>query len=616
MSDIIHLLPDSVANQIAAGEVIQRPASVVKELLENAIDAGATAIDLLLTDAGRTCIQVIDNGKGMSETDARMAFERHATSKITAAADLFALGTFGFRGEALPSIVAVAQVEMRTRTADDELGVVLVVEDSRIVRQEPDFCPVGCNIQVKNLFYNVPARRKFLKSNQTELTNCITELERVALVHPDIAFTLHHNGSEVLSFPVTTRRQRILHMFGKKINEELLNVEVETSLGSISGFVGSPESAKHKGAHQYFFVNGRYMRHPYFNKAVQEAFTGLIPDGDQVSYFIYFEVDPGRIDVNIHPTKTEIKFEDEHAIWQILVAAIRETLGKSNAVPSIDFDTRDYPDIPVMPQGTQRVVPPSVTIDPSYNPFQREEGYRRPPIDWQQLYPTPSADGSQQSMTPDAGTTLFGQDDVPAIKNDDRNAESDGSTTSPFECYQFGGRYIITAIGSDLAVIDQHRAHVRVLYDQYRERLARRGGASQGLLFPELLQLTTGEAVHMEQWLQDFAQLGFDINSLGGGSFSIQGVPEGIEGLDVCRLVHEMLAEAMERNSDVADDTHHSLALTMARSAAIIVGQVLSATEMDSLVRRLFTSTLPNYTPDGKRIVTILKENEVEKWFS
>ena len=337
MSDIIRLLPDSVANQIAAGEVIQRPASVIKELVENAIDAGAQHIDVLVTDAGKSSIQVIDDGKGMSETDARLSFERHATSKIREAADLFALRTMGFRGEALASIAAVAQVELRTCVEGEELGTKLVIAGSKVESQEAISCPKGSNFCVKNLFFNVPARRKFLKSNQTELSNILTEFERIALVNPNVSFTLYHNDAELFNLPAIQLRQRIMGVFGKKINQDLLSLDVDTTMVRISGFVARPESARKKGARQYFFVNGRYMRHPYFHKAIMDAYEHLIPVGEQVSYFIYFDVDPGNIDVNIHPTKTEIKFENEQAIWQILAAAVKETLGKFNAVPSIDL---------------------------------------------------------------------------------------------------------------------------------------------------------------------------------------------------------------------------------------------------------------------------------------
>ena len=348
MEDIIHLLPDSVANQIAAGEVVQRPSSVVKELVENAIDAGATKVQVIVTDGGRTLIQVIDNGKGMSGTDARLAFERHATSKIASADDLFALTTMGFRGEALASIVAVAQVELVTRRADDELGTCILISGSKYESQEPVAAPVGSNFKVKNLFFNIPARRKFLKSVQTELNNIVTEFERVALVNCDVEFSLSHNGNEMISLPPSSFRQRIVNLFGKRINSQLIEVDVMSSLINIKGFVGAPESAKKKGALQYFFVNGRYMRHPYFAKAVAEAYGEIIPQGEQVPFFLCFDVDPSRIDVNIHPTKTEIKFEDEFSLWKIISAAVKESLGRFNAAPSLDFDDDAIPDIPVM----------------------------------------------------------------------------------------------------------------------------------------------------------------------------------------------------------------------------------------------------------------------------
>ncbi|MDR0973462.1 MAG: DNA mismatch repair endonuclease MutL, partial [Prevotellaceae bacterium] len=370
MTDVIHLLPDSVANQIAAGEVIQRPASVVKELVENAIDAGARQIIVLITDAGRTCIQVIDDGQGMSETDARLSFERHATSKICKADDLYALHTMGFRGEALASIAAVAQVELRTRRAEEETGTRILLEGSQLIRQEPVSCPVGSNFAVRNLFFNVPVRRKFLKSNTTELTNIITEFERIVLVNPAIAFTLRANEGEIFNLPaVTGVRARILSVFGKKLNQQLLPVEVETSMVKISGFVGKPDAARKK-TEQFFFVNGRYMRHPYFYKALTDAYEHLIVAGEQIPFFLYLEVPPADIDVNIHPTKTEIKFENEHAIWQILSAAIKETLSKFNAVPSLDFDTIDRPDIPVFGE-TPSLEMPKVHVNTGYNPFQK-----------------------------------------------------------------------------------------------------------------------------------------------------------------------------------------------------------------------------------------------------
>lgn len=391
MSDMIRLLPASVANQIAAGEVIQRPASVVKELIENAIDAGAKNIQVLVTDAGKTSVQVIDDGVGMSETDARLAFERHATSKISKANDLFSLKTMGFRGEALASISAVAQVELKTRRQDREIGTKVEVAASELVSQEAISCAPGCTFYVRNLFYNIPARRKFLKSNTTELSNILVEFERIALVNSHLSFMLYHNGSELFNLPVASQRQRIINIFGKKLNQQLLNLDVETTLVKVSGYVAKPEASRKKGAHQYFFVNGRYMRHPYFHRAVMEAYEKLIPVGEQVSYFIYLEVDPASIDVNIHPTKTEIKFENEQAIWQVIAAVVKETLGKFNAVPSIDFDTEDRPDIPVFSDFSDTPVlsPPVVAVNHDFNPFRQSTSspaYSRPDFNWESLY--------------------------------------------------------------------------------------------------------------------------------------------------------------------------------------------------------------------------------------
>ena len=616
MSDIIHLLPDSVANQIAAGEVIQRPASVVKELVENDVDAGARNISILLTDAGRTCIQIIDDGCGMSETDARMAFERHATSKISQANDLFSLATFGFRGEALPSIAAVAQVELHTRAERDELGTVLFIEGSKVLRQEADMCPKGSNFLVKNIFFNVPARRKFLKSDQTELSNCINEVERIALVHPDISFRILHNNSELIALPATTLRQRVMHVFDKKLSDNLLSLEVNTSIANISGFVGTPESARKKGAHTFFFVNGRYMRHPYFHKAIMEAFSGLIPEGEQISYFIYFQVDPSRIDVNIHPTKTEIKFEDEHAIWQILIATIREVLGRTHSIPSIDFDTVDKPDIPLMSSNTHPA-PPQLKYDPTYNPFKsrNENTYRRQPTDWEKLYGTEfgkgifrkehnerlSFDNDEGSFTDNDGTAP--QHNVPEGKN-------------LLKCCQYNGCYIVAAVDSGLMLIEQHRAHVRILYEQFMNQLEAQKGASQGMLFPEIIEVSPAEAVQLDKLTDDFASLGFELSNLGGGSFSLQGIPSGIEGLDPSQLVREMLGSAIEKTAGVESDTHHRLALAMARRSAIIDGQVLSDEEMADITARLFACSVPNYTPDGKRVVCIIDEKDIDKMFA
>lgn len=537
MSDIIRLLPDSVANQIAAGEVIQRPASVIKELVENAIDAGAQHIDVLVTDAGKSSIQVVDDGKGMSETDARLSFERHATSKIREAADLFALRTMGFRGEALASIAAVAQVELRTCVEGEELGTKLVIAGSKVESQEAISCPKGSNFCVKNLFFNVPARRKFLKSNQTELSNILTEFERIALVNPNVSFTLYHNDAELFNLPAIQLRQRIMGVFGKKINQDLLSLDVDTTMVRISGFVARPESARKKGARQYFFVNGRYMRHPYFHKAIMDAYEHLIPVGEQVSYFIYFDVDPGNIDVNIHPTKTEIKFENEQAIWQILAAAVKETLGKFNAVPSIDFDTEGMPDIPAFESSPYAgIQPPKTTYNPDYNPFNTSavppSSYSsKPSRDWEQLYEGLEHHSSAQHIQksyPDDGdyfTAASMEQPVTPTLYDHSEEAAMGEKSS--QHYQFKGRFILTSVKSGLMIIDQQRAHIRILYDQYLEQITRRQGASQGMLFPDIVQFPVSEVPVLQEIMEDLSYLGFELTDLGGGSYAINGIPFG-----------------------------------------------------------------------------------------
>lgn len=620
MSDVIHLLPDSVANQIAAGEVIQRPASVIKELVENSIDAGARQIEILVMDAGKTSIQVIDDGKGMSETDARLAFERHATSKIREASDLFALTTMGFRGEALASIAAVAQVELRTRRKEDELGTCIAISGSKVESQEAVACAHGSNFSVKNLFFNVPARRKFLKSNQTELSNILTEIDRIVLVHPDISFVVFHNGNELYRLPATSLRMRLMNVFGKKLNEQLLAVEVDTTLVKVSGYVAKPESSRKKGTHQYFFVNGRYMRHPYFHKAVMEPYERLIPVGEQVSYFIYMEVDPANIDVNIHPTKTEIKFENEQAIWQILAAAVKEALGKFNEVPSIDFDTEGMPDIPSF-EGVAQLEPPKVNYNPDYNPFKTssssERNYSRPSIDWEYAY---------KGLEKESGLyreSRIGQEAL----NMDRAEAEELFPISPSEKdhrdmafasgahYQFKGQYILASVKSGLMIVNQHRAHVRILYDRYMAQIEGQKGVSQGLLFPEILQLTQAESVMLESLQDDMAAVGFELTNIGGGSYSINGIPAGTEGLHAADLVRRMLDAARGKGSDVKSEVRSIMALSLAKSAAMVAGQVLNADEMNEMVTSLFTCSVPNYTPDGKKVIHIIPLEEIERNF-
>ena len=618
MSDVIQLLPDSVANQIAAGEVIQRPASVIKELVENAVDAGAKHIQVQVIDAGRTLIQVIDDGQGMSETDARLAFERHATSKIRKADDLFALHTMGFRGEALPSVAAVAQIELTTRLKGEEIGTKLIIEGTRVRSQEPAACPVGSNFRVENLFFNVPARRRFLKSNATELANIMTAFERIVLVYPDINFTLYSNSQEQLNLKTGSLRQRIIDVFGKRLNQDLLPVEVETSLCRITGFVGKPESARKKGAHNYFFVNGRFMKHAYFHKAVTGAFERLVPQGMQVPYFIYFEVNPADIDVNIHPTKTEIKFDNEQTIWQILSAAVKDAIGRFCEAPTIDFDTEGRPDIPVFDPTRNAVEMPRVSYNPSYNPFKQtsrpvsepksvtDYDRKRPVEQWEALY---------------EGATAVKVPQQTAFFDDGQSEETSLEAAAPAHLlvdkspahYQYKGRYIMTAVRSGLMIIDQHRADVRIHYERYLEQLQKHQGNSQRLLFPEILQLSPSEDVVMQRLLPLLANVGFDMSDLGGNSYSIGGVPSEMEGMNPVELVRNMVSDALELGNASVEQLYSTLALCLARSAAIPQGQVLSNEEMEQVVSQLFACSNVNYTPDGKTILYILPQRDIEQ---
>ena len=609
MSDIIQLLPDSVANQIAAGEVIQRPASVIKELVENSVDAGAKNIDVAVVDAGRTSIQVIDDGKGMSETDARLAFERHATSKIRQAEDLFNLHTNGFRGEALASIAAVAQVVLKSRQEGEEVGTQLSISGSRFEGQEACSSSVGSVFSVNNLFYNVPARRKFLKSNSTELNNILTAFERIVLVNPQIAFTLHSNNTELFNLKAGNLRQRIIDVFGKRINQDLLPVNVETTMCKISGFVGKPESARKKGAHQFFFVNGRYMKHPYFNKAVMTAYDRLVPQGEQVPYFLYFDVNPNDIDVNIHPTKTEIKFENEQAIWQILMAAVKESIGMFNDVPSIDFDTEDKPDIPVYnPDVVSSASAPKISLNPHYNPFKSSPSSGKPtavkPVDeqWEQLY-----EGLNNQDSVEREADIFESESETEINT----SQSILAEKSPAH-YQYKGKYVMTAVKSGLMIIDQHRAHVRVLYERYLEQIQQQTSHSQKVLFPEVLQFPVSDEVILEKLLPEMSKMGFELDNLGGGSYAVNAIPTGLDGVNPLHLVQDMVFSAKEKGVKALDEVHQSLALTLARNAAIPQGQVLSKEEMETLVNDLFACSNVNYTPDGKNVLCILKQQEIE----
>lgn len=601
-------MPDSVANQIAAGEVVQRPASVVKELLENSIDAGADRIELWLTEAGKNCIQVIDNGKGMSETDARLSFERHATSKITEAKDLFNLHTMGFRGEALASIAAVAQVELQTRTANDEMGVSITMEGARCTDQHLVMCPVGANFAVRNLFFNVPARRRFLKSNLTEMNNIMQEFERVALANPSVSFRVYKDGVLALDLKGGTFKQRILGLFGKTLDKQLLPLSIDTDIVKVNGFTGTVQNAKQKGYRQFFFVNNRYMRHPYFNKAVQAAYERLLPADKQVSFFLRLTVDPTRIDVNIHPSKTEIKFEDERSIWQLLLVAVRDALGKYNAVPTIDFDNTFDASIPTF-NGGQPAAEPAVRINPHYNPFEEvgKKGRVKVPINnWQSLY-----DNIPTETTTNTGIkgqrTYTGEIDVPAL-------ETSNPKSQISNLFQYSSRYIVTPARSGLMVIDYVRAHRRILYDKYMANLESAEKVSQSLLFPEMVQTTVAQSYIIDSMLPQLNAVGFDIAPAGHAAYAVNAVPAAAANTDLNMLIYKLIDDFDKQGLKV-QDLYHTLAMTLALNNAMTEGRTLNKQEMTSIVDDLFACQTPNYTPDGKLIITIIPEEKIVENF-
>ena len=633
MSDVIRLLPDSVANQIAAGEVIHRPASVIKELVENSVDAGATHIQIILKDAGRTLIQVVDNGCGMSDTDARLAFERHATSKISQAADLFALNTMGFRGEALASIAAIAQVDLRTMRRGESVGTRLIINGSKVESQEPEACQPGSNMMVKNLFFNVPARRKFLKKDSVELSNILREFERLALVNPELEFTLVHNDSVLHQLLRGSLKQRIGDLFGKSLEKQIIPVETETSIVKVTGFVGLPECARKRNALQYFFVNGRNMRHPYFHKAVMQCYEQLIPSDEQPNYFLNFEVAPDSIDVNIHPTKNEIKFENEQSIWQILVAAIKESLGKFNAVPSINFDAEDMPDIPAFTPDAN--AQHGIELDLSYNPFAstpvsstpKSSGGGTPSSwrretnavtgDWEKLYAnfTGKRDDSIENIRASAINEIDAIVDIPeeeVIVQSKLDIESDEVVQN---LMQIKNRYILSPSKSGLMVVDQHRAHVRILYDRYMD-LAQLGAMStQRVIFPEVLQLSSSQNAIMESINEEVSAVGFDVSYLGDNSWSINGVPSVIDGVNTRDAILQMIESVTESGEEIGAGLREKIALSMARAASIKVGQSLTQADMEHLMSDLFKLATPNYTPDGKLVVSIISIDDLHRLF-
>lgn len=634
MTDIVHLLPDSIANQIAAGEVVQRPASVVKELIENAIDAGATQIQLRIIDAGRTLLQVIDNGKGMSPTDARMAFERHATSKIKTAEDLFALTTMGFRGEALPSIAAVSQVELRTRAKGEEIGTLLQIEGSKVLTQEMTACPEGCNFSIKNLFYNIPARRKFLKSNEVERKNILAELERIVLVYPDIEFSFVENDVEAFVYPPSSLKQRIINVFGKMIGQQLLSMEVDTTVVKVTGFVGKPEFARKSRTQQFFFVNGRYMRNPYFNSAIASAYQQLIATDEKPNYFLYIEVDSGTIDVNIHPTKTEVKFENEQLIWQILSAATKEALGKFNEIPTINFDQEDAMEIPINNPDAS-FAPPKVSVDPSYNPFKASSGTnysgggagKRPTFDWEQFYDNFKEEKNSQEEEKNTDNEFSESPGFAVSFGSEFNKEQPSGTaerdsifgdeTKELQLnYQYKNRYIITSVKSGLMIVDQHRAHIRILYEYFMAQISNRKGVSQRMLFPEIIELSTSEASFIPFVIDDLETIGFQLSDLGGNTYAINGVPGELAHSNAVELLHQVLSQGTSQGvASAKENIHHIISLSLAQSAAIPYNKKLTTEEMNEILSQLFAIGQNKYTPDGKPILHLLTDDAVDKLF-
>lgn len=616
MSDIINLLPDHVANQIAAGEVVQRPASVIKELVENSIDAGATKIQVIVKDGGKTLIQVIDNGCGMSETDARMCFERHATSKIRKAADLFDIQTMGFRGEAMASIVAVAAVEMRTRKYGDEVGTFIKMTGSEVETQEPVSCSNGTNIMVKNLFYNVPARRKFLKSDSTEMGHITEEFYRVALAHPDVEMSLTHNGVEMLNLGVSNTMNRILGVAGKSLSKSLLPIESETSVAKIKGYVGTPDSAK-SNADQYFFVNSRFMKHAGFYKAVQRAYDQLLPAGKNPIFFIYIDVDPSSIDINIHPTKTEIKFENEQSIWPIMQATVKEALGRFSVGPSIDFDIENRLEYPTFNK-TDEIRPPEIHYSSNYNPFNNKNNVNSRQAtfksrlsgnntDWQKLY------GSFENGT-HAPASPANIPATPAEPQQMTLMDDETPSTATGKFFQLKGKYILTSVKSGLMVIDQRRAHERIIFE---ELMVRSTGpdVSQRLLYPERIDLNLKDTDLFRQMVPELEKIGFEINELGGNSFSVSAIPSKFPEKDLKEWINSMLMLTGEDYIAIKDSMQESIASSMAQYMAVGYGKLLSQEEMEDINNKLFACKMPNFTPSGRPIVSIIGIDEIEKLF-
>jgi DNA mismatch repair protein MutL len=610
---MIQLLPDHIANQIAAGEVIQRPASVIKELIENSVDAGAASITVIIVDAGRTLMQVVDNGCGMNAMDARMAFERHATSKIRQFDDLQQLSTFGFRGEALASIAAVAEVVLLTRRSDDEVGTQLHSLAGETPQQTAAAAATGASVSVKNLFYNIPARRKFLKSDSVELKHIINEFIRVALCRPEVEMKLAHNAQELYHLPVSNLRQRIVNIMGKSINQQLIDIHVETSVVNIHGFIGKPDSAKRHNSQQFFFVNNRYFRSPYFQKAVTTAYDRLLSSEVIPSFFIYFELPPANIDVNIHPAKIEIKFEDEQVIFQMLNAAIREALAKFAVAPSIDFDTEGAPEIPIVYKDMPMPAAPKMNFDPKFNPFDEERSNSRPgerdgqssnfkapgdKIDknWQKLY-----EGLPPRLTPDTHT----------FPVEDFNHQSSAVNHQSF--LQLRGKYLLTPVKSGVMVIEIRRARQRIYYEQYIRLLANHQHESQQQIFAETITLKPEDYLLLEGIFDDLNLLGYDISAFGNNTIVINGLPANLPPIDIREWIEELLAELHEATPRLKEKRQNTLAASLAKTAAGHSSEMLNTEEAQALIDTLFACENPAICPSGKPVTHIISLEELDK---
>lgn len=605
MSDIIQLLPENVANQIAAGEVVQRPASAIKELVENAIDAEGSIIQIIVKDAGKTLIQVIDNGKGMSAQDARMCFERHATSKLKKSEDLFQIMTKGFRGEALASIAAIAQVEMKTKMRGQDLGTRIEIEGTKFKGSEPDSCPEGTNISVKNLFFNVPARRYFLKSDAIELKHIIDEVQRVALTHPDVEFRLNHNGSEVFSYPKATLRQRIVHVLGSKYNEKLVPVDEHTDIVSVSGYVGKPEASKKTRGEQFIFVNQRFIRSTYLNHAIVGAFDQLLGDGHFPLYLIYLDIDPAQIDINIHPTKTEIKFQDERAIYAILHAAVKRALGRHNISPTLDFNQETSIQIdPITRRGP--IVEPKIDINPNYNPFEnkpKRESLAQGWFDNTQV----SRNGWQELLEI---TKMVNPDfDQPESSSKLFELEED------FLPIQWNRKYILVPGEQEMLIVDQQRAHRRILFERYASSIERRNGNVQQLLFPEVIDLGEADFHLVKEVLEDIRALGFEIEEFGGRSFQVLGIPTDANVSDAERLIQEFIENLKYEQAQIGRDSQEQLAWAMAVSTSIRYGQMLTLPEMKDLLQRLMNCNQPQFAQGNKSVYIRVSSDQIDQQF-